>query len=144
MNTGAIKTGYEYAQLHGGVTFNGFELNPDLGYMVSFPGLELKLNINEFSLRALERFVSENLPILESVSNSFVGVWLNPDDNCYYLDISEQLFDKEHALRTGMLRDQLAIFDLSEGKTINLPSRQKTGTEYQQKTYINQVVRGLL
>lgn len=144
MNKGAIKAGFETAQLNMGATFNEFELNPDQGYMVAFPDKELRLNINEFTLHRLEKYVSENEAILESISNVFIGVWFNPDDNMFYLDLSEQLFDKEHALKTGMLRDQKGIYDLNENKTISLPERQKTGTEYQKKSYINQVVRGLL
>lgn len=144
MDTNTILNAYGHVMAENGVSFNENQINPTTGFMVSFSGLERKLNINEFSIVALENFVSDNEAILSSVANSFVGVWFNSDDNMYYLDISENITDKEHALRTGMLRDQLAIYDCQNQAVINLPERQKTGTAYQQKSYINSVVWGLL
>ena len=144
INFAVINTAFDIVMSQNGVTFNNSQINPETGFMVSFAGLEKKLDINQFDRAALAQFISDNEEILSSVANSFVGVWFNPNDNMYYLDISEQISDKEHALRTGMLRDQLAIYDCKNKVVINLPSRQKTGTEYQQKTYINSVVWGLL
>lgn len=144
MNTIAITNAFQHVTVNNGVTFNDNQINPTSGFMVSFSGLELKLNINEFTVERLTEFCQDNDSILSTVENSFVGVWFNTDDNMYYLDISEQISDKEYALRTGMLRDQLAIYDCQNNAVINLPSRQKTGTGYQQKSYINSVVWGLL
>lgn len=135
---------FQLAQKNNGVSFNQYEINPKDGFMVAFSGREVVLNINEFTEAKLAQYVNQNADILQSVSNAFVGVWFNKFDNNYYLDISEHVLSKELALRSGMLRDQKAIWDLTEQNEIALPERQKTGTEWQKRTYINQKVRELL
>jgi hypothetical protein len=135
---------FQLAQQNGGVSFNQYEINPNNGFMVAFSGREVVLNIHEFTEAKLAQYVNQNADVLQSVSNAFVGVWFNTTDNNYYLDISEHVLDKELALRSGMLRDQKAIFNLNDMTEIALPERQKTGTEWQKRTYINQKVRELL
>lgn len=144
MDKFVIEKAFKYAKENNGVTFNEGKLNPSLGYMVSFQGYEKKLSINEFTLEALQAHVNECTEVLNTSENVFIGVWFNPIDNFYYLDLSENIQDKEGAIRAGMNRDQLAIFDNITQMVINLPERQKSGTEYQKKTYLNMQVRALL
>lgn len=139
-----IQSAFSLAMQNGGVSFNQTTVNPTEGFMVSFPDKGIQLNIHEFTEAKLAQYVNKNANILQSVSNAFIGVWFNTNDNMYYLDVSENLISKENALRTGMLRDQKAIFDIANNKVLELPTRQRTGTEYQKQTYLNQKVRELL
>lgn len=144
MDKFVVEKAFNYVKENNGVTFNESKLNPSQGYMVSFQGFEHTLNINEFTLESLIEHVEKCETILGSGDNVFIGVWFNPIDKLYYLDLSENIQDKELAIRSGMLRDQKAIFSSENKMVIGLPERQKSGTEYQKRTYLNMKVRELL
>ena len=76
------------------------------------------------------------------MSNLYVGVWYHKGH--YYIDLSENILNKADALKQGILRSQKAIWNVSEGSEIALPSPQKCGTEFQKQTYLNLKVRELL
>ena len=144
MNNFTVENAFHYAIENNGVTFNESNINPSNGFMVSFQGNERTFNRDEFTLEALQAHVDECAEFLNISENNFIGVWFNPEDGLYYLDLSENIQDKESAIRTGMNRDQLAIFDNKNLDVINLPERQKSGTMRQQQTYMSIKVRELL
>lgn len=128
---------------NGGATFNLQGKSPSSGYMVSLQGHEEILTKEEFqnSVNLLD-YIQRKKNILKSISNIYVGVWYN--EGKYYLDLSENIADKETALRLGIRRGQKAIWDIVEGDEISLPTPQRSGTMTQQQTYINLKVRELL
>lgn len=139
-----IKVAFAVSKEKGGVSFNASQVNPKEGYFVAFRDREMTLNIHEYTEQALIDYVAENEPILASISNSFVGVWFDTDKNVYVLDVSEQITDKERAIRNGIARNQKAIYDAKKDEVIFLPTPQTSGTYMQQQTYLNMKVRELL
>ena len=47
-----------------------------------------------------------------------IGAWVN--EGKLYLDLSERVLNWSKAVKMGLERQQLAIFDLNEGKSIDL------------------------
>lgn len=135
---------YAETMINGGCSYNleTGEFNPNEGYFVSLPNKELKVSIERFNPEIVRNFIMSNIEILTNVPDMFVGSWV--DDGKVYLDVSQKIFSKEDALRKGILANQLAIYDANKGEVINLPTPQKSGTLYQQQTYLNMKIRELL
>ena len=127
---------------NGGVTFNLEGKAPEKGYMVSIVGQEIVIPELDYVYENLEDYINERISLLNSMSNLYVGVWYHKGH--YYIDLSENILNKADALKQGILRSQKAIWNVSEGSEIALPSPQKCGTEFQKQTYLNQKVRELL
>ena len=127
---------------NGGVTFNLEGEAPEKGYMVSIVGQEIVIPELDYVYENLEDYINERMSLLNSMSNLYVGVWHHKGH--YYIDLSENILSKADALKQGILRSQKAIWNVSEGSEIALPSPQKCGTEFQKQTYLNQKVRELL
>lgn len=66
-------------------------------------------------------YIHKNLDLLEKPEHS-IGTWFNPDDKKHYLDISITEPDRAKALALGKQHNQLAIFDLKNLDTINVPN----------------------
>lgn len=131
--------------------YNGFsfnpstnKLNPKEGYFVSLPNAELAVSFEYFNPQILINFYNTNKELLLSNPKLFIGGWYNKEDDKIYLDISEQIESQSLAIRKGLLFDQKAIYDAVNDKVIYLPSRQKTGTSYQQETYIQIIIKQLI
>lgn len=102
---------------------DGFSLSiwrevPQTGYMVSFHGFEQVFE-NPTILDVTD-YVEENAMYLYLLPNAFVGGWMDAKSGKYYLDISQNVQDKEQALQLAAERKQLAIFDLSTFESIYL------------------------
>ena len=113
------------------------EYNPNKGYFVSLPNLETKVSLQSLSVDDIATFINKHRSLLQD-KTKFVGGWV--DNEVVYLDISEQIFDKREALERGYKHSQLAIYNANEGKVIDLPTPQRSGTTTQQKAYITQVI----
>ena len=126
-----------------GVSYNMVtkEYNPNKGYFVSLPNLEIKVSLQSLSVDDIATFINRHRTILQD-KTKFIGGWI--DNEVVYLDISEQIFDKREALERGYKHNQLAIYDANEGKVIDLPTPQRSGTITQQKAYITQVIDKLI
>lgn len=127
---------------NGGVTFNLEGKAPEKGYMVSIVGQEIVIPELDYVYENLEDYINERISLLNSMSNLYVGVWYHKGH--YYIDLSENILGKAEALKQGILRSQKAIWNVTEGSEIALPSPQKCGTEFQKQTYVNLKVRELL
>lgn len=127
---------------NGGVTFNLEGKAPEKGYMVSIVGQEIVIPETQYSSDILDGYVNDKMAVLNSMSNLYVGVWYHKGN--YYIDLSENILNKADALKQGILRSQKAIWNVTEGREIALPSPQKCGTEFQKQTYLNLKVRELL
>ena len=126
-----------------GVSYNMItkEYNPNKGYFVSLPNLETKVSLQSLSVDDIVTFINKHRSILQD-NKKFVGGWI--DNDTVYLDISEQIEDKREALERGYKHNQLAIYNANEGKVIDLPTPQRSGTTTQQKAYITQVIDKLI
>lgn len=122
---------------HGGGSYNPNygTTNPDSGYMVSLPKFERIVEMREDQLEAAIKEVSGLGYDYLIKPNYFLGVW--EDCGKYYVDISENIDDLKSAVKAGMRRSQLAIFDCKKGSVISIPSMQTAGTYTQQNTFIN-------
>ncbi|MGI8552055.1 MAG: hypothetical protein ACR2PL_14910 [Dehalococcoidia bacterium] len=70
----------------------------------------------------MRAFILANLDLLEDPkqSSTSVGTWYNPDDGNTYLDISVTVSDLAQAIAIGRRYNQTAIFDLQQGRVIEL------------------------
>ncbi len=128
---------------NGGASYNinTGELNPDKGYFVAVPKFHLEIPFSTFNEDSVADYVSKYGFTL-TAEHTFVGSWI--ENNTVHLDVTEQLFDKRIAVTLGLQRNQLAVFDAFEGKTISLPTgRQTAGTLTQQRSYITYLVNKL-
>ena len=125
-----------------GVSYNMLtkEYNPNKGFFVSLPNLETKVSLQSLSVDDIATFINKHRTHLQT-KTKFIGGWI--DNEVVYLDISEQIFDKREALERGYKHSQLAIYNANEGKVIDLPTPQRSGTITQQKAYITQVIERL-
>lgn len=124
----------------------GFSINilnneePKEGFMVSLPNKELKVSSERFNPQILRNYINSTNEL--NNPKMFLGTWVEGDE--VYIDTSENITDKETAIRKGIAQGQLAIYDVKNQEVINLPTPQKTGTMHQQQTYIEMKIRELL
>lgn len=118
-------------QLHdanGGATFNlaqGKSLVGEPYYSVSaYPDRSLILD-HAPSEQELSNYIHKNIDLLSKPENS-VGTWFNPEDKKHYLDVSITEPDRAKALQLGAKHGQLAIFDLKNLDTIDVPKEGMT------------------
>ena len=91
------------------------DYNPNKGYMVSYVGCETITSV--LTLDILVKYIKHYIDYL-STSDVYVGIWLN--DGNWYLDISENVSDKDEAIKVARLRKQIAIWDCENNKEIRL------------------------
>lgn len=130
---------------NGGVSYNFTtgDSNPTDGYMVSLPGFEMTFDIVEE--QTIKDYITKNLHDLVD-NNAYFGAWVDQDK--IYFDVSIKIDDLYEACYSGIVNEQLAIFDNANAVAIHLPTPQKSGTFTQQATYNKQaadrVVEGYL
>lgn len=119
---------------------------PNKGFWVSLQGHEKihhslsdELTIEDIE-QAVRSFVIDKAEVLSDHDN-FLGGWI--DNGILYLDISVNISDKRKAIEFGIENNQRAIFDISKGITINIPSPQRHGTLFQRKTYMELAINKL-
>lgn len=83
------------------------------GYMVSLPGIEKQLNINDLTIKTLKTYSK-----LARSKNGFVGFWL--DNNILYIDISINIKDRFEALQKARQWKQKAIYNIKLNNCIYL------------------------
>lgn len=141
MNTLSAKNLLIGVLRNGGVSLNLEGNSPTKGYMVSLSPYENRISkeiVVEEAIKIINDYIQKHRDFVQKHSLYF-GMW--ETDGELVLDISQNIEDKVSAVSLGMLRDQQAIYDIVNGKDINLPSRQKSGTFTQQNTYLSMKVR---
>ena len=120
--------------LTGGFSYNATtgSFNPSTGYMVSLTGFEEQFYFDDFENKDIKQYFVRHVKQL-CKDESFLGGWV--DGNQVFLDVSINIDDLETAIYTGIMNDQLAIFDCANQRVITLPSPQRSGTMTQNKTY---------
>ena len=130
---------------NGGVSYNFTtgDYNPTDGYMVSLSGYEIAFD--KVEEQDIKDYIIENIGALTS-ENAYFGAWVDRD--LIYFDVSVKVEDLYEACYSGIVNEQLAIFDNANAVAIHLPTSQKSGTFTQQATYNKQaaerVVKGYL
>lgn len=128
--------------LNGGATYNIItgEYNPKKDYFVSLFGREKRIKEEDFTQTTIKDFINDNVTLLNDVN--YLGSWA--DNGYIYLDVSVRVDSLEDALKLGYQNRQLAIYDANKGKVIDLPTPQKTGTNFQQKEYLRITIENIL
>ena len=108
---------------NGGASFNLLtgEYNPKTGYMVATQGNEIVIPLKQFHNASVSEYIAKkSYMLLSGISNTslFLGSWVDGDK--VYLDISEKVEDRHEAVKLGIERKQLAIWDNANGKEIRL------------------------
>ena len=81
------------------------------GFYVSKIGYEKIITIEELQ-KELDNYKSKLL------KNEFIGLWI--DNNKIYIDIIKHYKDKKQALKMGIKNKQIAIYDITNNKSIYL------------------------
>ena len=96
---------------NGGLTVKPFiGEKPETGYMVALEGYELQVPVSEFFTGVVADYIGEHAQKLMSNPALCLGTWVN--EGTVYLDLSENVPNREKALELGKERGQLAIFSL--------------------------------
>ena len=102
---------------NGGLTIKPFTgEKPSGGYMVALQGYELQVPVSEFFTGVVADYIGEHAQKLMSNPALCLGTWLN--EGIVYLDLSENVPNREKALELGRERHQLAIFSLDTFKEV--------------------------
>lgn len=118
---------------NGGASYNPeYGTQPENGYMVSIKDVSTISSLDLIEDEIQKIVLSNASMFLEK--DIYMGSWI--DDGKIYIDISKNVQEIKSAIRLGMLNDQLAIYDLNNGRDIKLKARQKSGTETQKATYL--------
>lgn len=101
-----------------GITINGQNLAPALGYMVSvYPEREERYPVEAVTADVIEGYVARHADLIDSPVN-FLGAWVT--DGVVYLDVSVNEIDRGRAVALGREHDQLAIYDVVARRDIRL------------------------
>jgi len=91
---------------------------PGSGFMVAiFKGVERVVTRAEFSGQLVADFVGQHAALFQAAENAFLGGWL--DGGQVYLDVSVNVPTLEAALELGREHDQLAVYDVASGTSID-------------------------
>lgn len=102
--------------------------HPAKGYSVSiYKGREQTIPGKEaITGDHIRDFAEKNKDLLSDPgTKSHVGTWYNPDDDKWYLDVSHVEPNLADAARLGREHNQLGIYDLKRGETINAPEYEE-------------------
>lgn len=95
--------------------------SPDKGYMVSLPGRTKLLNGPDLAgpngARILNDFVRQNSDVL-SKPGAHIGGWTDSATGITHLDISQNIVDRNRAIKSGVKRNQIAIWDVKKQREI--------------------------
>ena len=103
----------------GGLTIKPFTGDkPQTGYMVALQGYELQVPVSEFFTGIVADYLGEHAQKLMSTPSLCLGTWVN--EGTVYLDLSENIPNREKALELGRERGQLAIFNLANMEEVTI------------------------
>lgn len=91
---------------------------PTTGYGVSLAGFE---HVSEKRAvgRKVAAYADKHAAVLAK-PNHYLGAWVDRESGKLYLDITEVFAERVPAIRAGIARQQLAIWDYSDGEEIRL------------------------
>lgn len=103
------------------------QANPNDGYMVSVAEHGWTISdsedfdmewLNNYSQRVFEPYRDAHVTSINHVP--FLGVWFNPDDSTWYLDVSLYFKDRTDAVHFARIGGELAIWDNANSEAITL------------------------
>jgi hypothetical protein len=94
---------------------------PDKGFMVSLPGRTKMVRESDLSgphgQRIISSFVSQHADVLRK-PGAHIGGWTDKASGITHLDISHNIKNRNSAVRAGVKRNQIAIWDVRKGREI--------------------------
>lgn len=136
-----LRQAYNELLKYGGFTINPNYIDNDGDFLAPLIGFMVSDGINEIQISSgcteiifnivLSSFIAEHQNELNK--GGFVGCWTHEDT--IYLDISYNVQDAKEAVLLGYTNKQLAIYDIEAKKSVQLPTPQTKGTEYQKEAY---------
>lgn len=99
---------------------------PTSGYAVALPGHAYIINadrffadhpLQEFSHKVIKEYIRKKANLLTR-PHIFLGGWHDLDSDLVFLDLSEVFDELDAAIKAGIERDQIAIYDFSTGAVI--------------------------
>lgn len=94
---------------------------PTQGYMVSMPGRTKMVDAKDLSgpnaHRIVSSFVKQNSDVL-SRPGAHIGGWTDKATGVTHLDISHNIKSRERAIRAGVKRNQIAVWDVRRQREI--------------------------
>lgn len=116
---------YDAVKQSGGVTIDLAGHSPTDGYAYApYKGTELIVPEDEFTPKHIDNFIDAHADELAQPGNN-LGMWTQ--DGNVYLDISRVGPPTAETLATAQDAQQLAVYDLGNGKEINLGTIDSTG-----------------
>lgn len=117
---------FDSIKQNNGASYNLYtrRLNPDTGYMVAIPGFECIIDIpedlNKFQDAVTSYCINREMwdKITSNPDNIFLGFWLHDDK--LYIDLTENIPDKDYAIVAAIERNQIAIYDCYERHDIRI------------------------
>ena len=116
----------------GSIDSNYNSITEKSGFMVSKYGYEKTFKNDD--IEGIKNTIKEYSKII--CKNEYIGVWNN--DGVVYVDISKHYNSKKQALQVGKNNKQLAIYDLSTGKDIDI--LQDTYILYKYNSILNDYI----
>jgi hypothetical protein len=105
----------------GGFSVNPRGKSPSDGYMVSLPGRTKIVSESDLAgdqgASIIQRYADENQDALRG-PGAHIGGWTDKESGKTYLDISQKVGSKEHAVKLGAARNQIAIWDVKRSREI--------------------------
>ncbi|WP_367138507.1 MULTISPECIES: hypothetical protein [Streptomyces] len=105
-------------QVNGGFSWARNQSNPHFGYMVATPGHEQVIRGWDGSTGQIASFVAEHILRVAASDSLWFGSWMENGD--LYLDLSENIIDRERALQAGRERGEISIWDCEAGEVVYL------------------------
>lgn len=110
-----------------GINNGGFTIDSNFkpiqeknGFIVSMYGYEKTYPLNG-DFKALKSDILKYQAIIKKYKNIYIGLWI--DNGLIYLDISKHYNSKKRAIQAGIQNDQLAIYDIKKGDSIDLTKK---------------------
>lgn len=103
----------------------GFTVDPRTGKDIKegfavamFPERSREIPHKDVDREALQKYTKDNADVLSQPGN-MMGGWHDPDSGTVWLDVSKVTTDKREAIDLAKQHNQIAIFDLGSGNSIN-------------------------
>ena len=109
---GSVKTGFAVA------TYRGHEHVVDVNGLEG-PALEQKLSSE------LNHYLSSKSHVFAADKNAKLGMWYDNKNKKWFFDVSSVVHSEHEARQLGLKHDQIAIYDLKQGREIRLGGRLK-------------------
>lgn len=102
----------------GGFTWDRDIANPTFGHMVATPGNERQVPKWDGSRGVIASYVAEHILTVSESANLWFGAWT--EGGTLFLDISENIIERDDAIRVGRLRGEISVWDCENSTTIYL------------------------